>query len=139
MLHLHGHIGAFIRGKIRRKLSRINSTVLRKFSWDASYLRTALNTCSSIRRVLAKSRLNVRFIRDSLRLILGRVLCETRLIFPRINGPIMCFFHRFRKLDQGSHTISNRRFKDLQGLSRIGDLDCAKTLKKERLELRKHL
>ena len=59
--------------------------------------------------------------------------------FPSYKWPYYVFFPQIRKLDQGSHTISNRRFKDLQGLSRIGDLDCAKTLKKERLELRKHM
>ena len=40
-----------------------------KFGEDESYLRIAPYTCSSIRRVLAKSGLNVPFIRDSLHLI----------------------------------------------------------------------
>ena len=57
---------------------------------DASYLRTSVEGCSKIRRVLAKSRLTL----DEMCCLYGkfayylrRVLCKTRLIFPRINGP----------------------------------------------------
>ena len=57
---------------------------------DASYLRTGVKGCSKIKRVLAKMRL----ILDEMCRLYGkfasylrRVLCKTRLIFPRINGP----------------------------------------------------
>ena len=53
--------------------------------------------------------------------------------FPSYKWPYYVFFPQIRKLDQGSHTISNRKFKDLYGLSKTGDLVCAKTLKKETL------
>ena len=55
-----------------------------------SYLRTGVKGCSKIRRVLAKPRL---ILDEMCRLYgkfasyLSRVLCKTRLIFPRINGP----------------------------------------------------
>ena len=59
-------------------------------SWDASHLRTGVKGCSKIRRVWAKPRL----ILDEMCRLYGkfttylrRVLCKTRLIFPRINGP----------------------------------------------------
>ena len=60
-----------------------------RLSWDASYLRTGVKGCSKIRHVLAKPRL----ILDEMCRLYGkfasylrRVLCKTRLIFPRING-----------------------------------------------------
>ena len=63
-----------------------------RLSHDASYLRTGVEGCSKIRRVLAKSRL----ILDEMCCLYGkfasylrRVLCKTRLIFPRINGPML--------------------------------------------------
>ena len=55
-----------------------------------SYLRTGVKGCSEIRRVLAKPRL----ISDEMCRLYGKfvsylrcILCKTRLIFPRINGP----------------------------------------------------
>ena len=57
-----------------------------------SYLRTGVKGCSKIRRVLAKSRL---ILEEMCRLYgtftsyLRRVLCKTRLKFPRINGPML--------------------------------------------------
>ena len=62
-----------------------------RLSQDASYLRTCVKGCSKIRRVLAKLRL----ILDEMCRLYGkfasylrRLLCKTRLIFSRINGPI---------------------------------------------------
>ena len=59
-----------------------------RLSWDASYLRRGVKGCSKIRRVLAKSRLyeTCRLYRKFASYL---VLCKTRLIFPRINGPII--------------------------------------------------
>ena len=55
-------------------------------------LKTGVKDCSKIRRVSAKPRL----ILDEMSRLYGKfasylrsVLCKTRLIFPRINGPIM--------------------------------------------------
>ena len=63
-----------------------------RLSLDVSYLRTGFKGCSKIRRVLAKPRL----ILDEMCRLYGkfasylrRVLCKTRHIFPRINGPIV--------------------------------------------------
>jgi len=57
-----------------------------------SYLRTGAKGCSKIRRVLGKPRV----ILDEMCRLYGkfasylrRVLCKTRLIFLRINGPIV--------------------------------------------------
>ena len=64
-----------------------------------SYLRTGVKGCSKIRRVLAKPRL----ILDEMCRLCGkfasylrRVLCNTRLIFPRINGPNVLQRHETR-------------------------------------------
>ena len=69
----HFSLGPFLRGKIRRVLHKTRTVPL-------------------IRRVLAKPRL----ILDEMCRLYGkfasylrRVLCKTRLIFPRINGPIV--------------------------------------------------
>ena len=60
--------------------------------WCTNPVRTGVEGCSKIRRVLAKSRL----ILDEMCGLYGkfasylrRVLCKTCLIFPRINGPIV--------------------------------------------------
>ena len=91
---------------IQRRASKINACVLcvrvlwktrrsfirsfSRLSKDVSYLRTGVKGCSKIRRVLAKLHL---ILDDMCRLYgkfasyLRRVLCKTRLICPRINGP----------------------------------------------------
>ena len=78
-----------------RVLCKTRRSFIRSFSrlsYDASYLRTGVKGYSKIRRVLAKPRL----ILDEMCRLYGkfasylrRVLCKTRLIFPRINGPIV--------------------------------------------------
>ena len=78
-----------------RVLRKTRRSFIRSFSGlslDASYLRTGFKGCSKIRRVLAKPCL----ILDEMCRLYGkfasylkRVLCKTRLIFPRINGPIV--------------------------------------------------
>ena len=83
-----------------------------------SYLRTGVKGCSKIRRVLAKSRL---ILDEMCRLYrkfasyLRHVLCKTRLIFPRINGPIVVllpqkrFFERFCGILSSPFTVPNNR------------------------------
>ena len=74
-----------------RVLCKTRRSFIRSFS-RLSYLRTGVKGYSKIRCVLAKSPL----ILDEMCRLYGkfasylrRVLCKTRLIFPRINGPIM--------------------------------------------------
>ena len=78
-----------------RVLCKTRRSFIRSFSrlsQEASYLRTGVKGCSKIRLVLAKSRL---FLDEMCRLYgkfvsdLRRVLCKKRLIFPRINAPIL--------------------------------------------------
>ena len=78
-----------------RVLCKTRRSFIRSFSGlslDASYLRTGFKGCSKIRRVSAKPCL---ILNEMCRLYgkfasyLRRVLRKTRLIFPRINGPIV--------------------------------------------------